>query len=129
MKRIALPAVFILATIAAGCSKQPSVPAPSGIGPDGMSGTVVSGVRQVNIVASTTAIKPDKVYVRKGEDVRLYVTSTDVARTFVIDHLNVTGKLVPGKASLIELSPGTWGSYPYHFADDRNTGGTLVVVP
>ena len=129
MKRIALLAVLILAAVAPGCSKPPSVSAPSGIGPDGMSGTFVGDVRQINIVASATAIKPDKIYVRKGEDIRLYVTSTDVARTFVIDNLNVSEKLVPGKASLIEFSPGAWGSYPYHFADDKKIGGMLVVVP
>jgi len=129
MKRIALLAVLILAATAAGCSKQPSVPTPSGIGPDGMSGTLVSDVRQVNIVASAGAIKPEKLYVRKGEDVRLYITSTDVARTFVIDNLDITEKLVPKKAVLVEFSPGVWGSYPYHFADDKKIGGTLVVVP
>jgi heme/copper-type cytochrome/quinol oxidase subunit 2 len=129
MKRIAPLAVLILIVIASGCSKQPSVPTPSGIGPDGMSGTLTSDVRQVNIVASSATIKPEKVYVRKGDDVRLYVTSTDASHTFVIDRLNITGKLVPGKTVLIEFTPGGSGDYPYHFADDKKTGGTLIVVP
>ena len=129
MKRVALLAVLMLAVIAPGCRRQPAVPTPSGIGPDGMSGTLVSSIRQVNIVAGADAIKPEKVYVRKGEQIRLYVTSTDTPHTFVIDRVRIAQQLVPGKAAVIEFTPGGGGDYPFHLGDNEKVGGTLIAVP
>jgi heme/copper-type cytochrome/quinol oxidase subunit 2 len=146
MSRVGILALIVVVSVSAlaGCGRrQPGSTAkpparalltPSQVGPDGLTGTDVSGVREVNIVAHRYTYDPDKVIVRKGEGVRLRLTSTDVTHGFGIDGLKINVKIEPGKVTIVQFTPGTGGDFPFYCTVDCGPGhkdmrGTLVVKP
>jgi cytochrome c oxidase subunit 2 len=98
----------------------------------GLSGSVMRNVRWVQIKASKTAFEPNRVLVRKGDPARLEVVSSDADGSFTIPSLKVAAKVVPGKTSLVDLTPGKQGEFAFYLKAGPGSSevkGTLAVVP
>ncbi len=87
-----------LAALAAQAAPGPAAPAPS----------------TVEIAVSRRGFEPSRVSVRRGEAVRLVVTSRDVEHCFAIDALRVEKRVVPGRPARVDLVPEQAGEIPFH---------------
>lgn len=78
------------------------------------SGKIIDGVRVVKMEAFQYGFKPDPLVVKRGEKVRLLVTSTDVLHGIMIRELGVNEKLPPGKVVAIEFNADKTGTFTIH---------------
>jgi cytochrome c oxidase subunit 2 len=116
-----------------GCG--PKAPKPEGAKPpvsDQLSGQVADGVREVKVEAKQWAFTPDRIVVKKGEKVRLVVTSMDVEHGLGIEAFNINHKLPPHQPQTIEFTPDKAGEFEFHCTVYCGAGhggmkGTLVV--
>jgi heme/copper-type cytochrome/quinol oxidase subunit 2 len=65
----------------------------------------------VSVVISKDGIKPDRIPARKGETLRLSVTTADEEHCFAIDELRVEKRVLPKKATSVELTPDRAGTF------------------
>lgn len=96
------------------------------------SGEIIDGVRVIRMEAFRYAFKPDPVVVKKGEKVRLLVTSTDVVHGIMIREFGVNEKLPPGKEVVIEFTADQTGTFTVHCSVFCGSGhskmhGSLIV--
>jgi len=87
----------------------------------------------VDVVASERGFEPRVINVHKGEPVRLRLTTSDREHCFAIDALRVEKRIVPGKATVLELTPGKAGTFPFSCCLETGAAaekehGRLVVV-
>ena len=87
----------------------------------------------VEVVASEGGFLPRVINVHKGEPVRLRLTTSDREHCFAIDALRVEKRIVPGKATILELTPGKAGTFPFSCCLETGAAaekehGRLVVV-
>ena len=87
----------------------------------------------VDVVASERGFEPRVINVHKGEPVRLRLTTSDREHCFAIDALRVEKRIVPGKATILELTPGKAGTFPFSCCLETGAAaekehGRLVVV-
>jgi heme/copper-type cytochrome/quinol oxidase subunit 2 len=87
----------------------------------------------VEVVASESGFLPRVINVHKGEPVRLRLTTADREHCFAIDALRVEKRIVPGRATILELTPGKAGTYPFTCCLETGAAaekehGRLVVV-
>ena len=87
----------------------------------------------IEVVASRQGFQPRVVNVRKGQPVRLLLTTTDTEHCFALDALRVEKRIVPGKATVLDLTPDREGTFPFYCclesgdaADVEN--GRLVII-
>lgn len=65
----------------------------------------------VPVVIAKDGFKPDRIQARKGETLRLSVTTADEEHCFAIDELRVEKRVLPKKAVSIELTPDRAGTF------------------
>jgi plastocyanin len=97
------------------------------------SGTIVEGVRVIEMKARKFEFEPERVVVRSGEKLRLKVTSEDVMHGIDIEGYDINKKLPPGETVTIEFTPQKPGSHHFHCSVYCGAGhdqmhGTLVVL-
>jgi heme/copper-type cytochrome/quinol oxidase subunit 2 len=87
----------------------------------------------IEVVASRAGFRPKVVNVRKGDPVRLILTSADGEHCFAVDALRIEKRIAPGKATVLDLTPERSGTYPFYCclesgeaADSEN--GRLVII-
>jgi heme/copper-type cytochrome/quinol oxidase subunit 2 len=87
----------------------------------------------LEIVASRQGFRPRVVNVRKGQPVRLLLSSADGEHCFALDALRIEKRIVPGKATVLDLTPDRSGTFPFYCcleegaaADSEN--GRLVII-
>jgi len=68
----------------------------------------------VEIRASKRGFEPSRVTLRRGETVRIVLSSADVEHCFAIDALRVEKRIVPGRSTRLDLTPGQAGSFPFY---------------
>ena len=132
--------IAILTLVAAGCAPEqpaetdePEIPAAdppvedpavddpeedplNGEDPDReLSGEMVDGVREIEIEASSFEFDPDEIVVEEGDDVRLIVTSADIAHVLEIDadEYDVSIRVEPGETEEVEFTADAAGEYDY----------------
>ncbi len=66
----------------------------------------------VELVLSRTSVKPKVLNLRKGETTRLVLKTADGEHCFAVDALRVEKRVVPGKATVLELTPDRAGTFP-----------------
>jgi heme/copper-type cytochrome/quinol oxidase subunit 2 len=84
----------------------------------------------VEVVASRRGFRPAELKARVGDTLRLRLTSADGEHCFALDALRVEKRVVPGRPTLLELTPDRVGRFPFHCcleAPDTPERGTLVV--
>jgi len=119
--------------LAWGCGPKPPKPeAPTPAVSDQLSGQVVDGAREVKVEAKQWAFSPNRIVVKKGEKVRLVVTSMDVKHGLGIEAFNINQELPPHQPQTIEFTPDKAGEFEFHCTVFCGAGhgemkGTLVV--
>jgi heme/copper-type cytochrome/quinol oxidase subunit 2 len=72
------------------------------------------GLPPIEIRVSKRGFVPSRVTVRKGETSRIVLSSSDVEHCFAIDALRVEKRVVPGRSTRLEITPGQAGSFPFY---------------
>jgi nitrosocyanin len=79
-----------------------------------LSGQVVNGVRVIKMTAQRFVYDPNTIVVKKGEPVRLEITSMDVTHGFAIEAFNIDRKLKPRETEIIEFTPRQTGKFEFY---------------
>ena len=66
------------------------------------------------IVASRRGFKPDVVNLRRGDTVRVALSTSDVEHCFAVDALRIEKRIVPGRKTFVELTPDRAGTFPFY---------------
>ncbi len=67
--------------------------------------------RVINIVAKRFEFTPNQIMLKKGEPVKLLLTSQDVTHGFFLRPLKIDEVIEPGKTTEVNLTPQTAGTY------------------
>jgi len=90
------------------------------------------GVKEFEVVARQFSFEPSVIEVKKGDKVRLKITSVDVTHGFAINEFNVNERLEPGKTVIVEFVADKTGTFSFYCSIFCGTGhsgmrGELVV--
>ncbi len=86
--------------------------------------------QELEVVASASGFRPKLLRLRKGEAVRLVLRSADREHCFAVDELRVEKRILPGRATQLELLPDRAGSFTFYSClepDDEALRGRLIV--
>jgi heme/copper-type cytochrome/quinol oxidase subunit 2 len=95
-------------------------------GPTNFSGNVIDGVRDIKMTAEKFDFKPATIYVKKGEPVRLEITSLDTTHGIAIEGTDINQTLTPNKTEVIEFTPQRTGTFEYYCTQYCGTGHTKM---
>jgi cytochrome c oxidase subunit 2 len=77
-------------------------------------GAAARSVPEVEIRVSRRGFDPTAVTLRKGETVRVTLSSEDGEHCLAVDALRVEKRIRPGRKTILELSPDRAGRFPFH---------------
>lgn len=88
----------------------------------------------VNVTAFQWGYKPDTITVKQGDNVTLYLTSSDVTHGFELDAFGINAEITPGQITTVNFiadKPGTFTFYCSVFCGSGHSTmrGTLIVLP
>jgi heme/copper-type cytochrome/quinol oxidase subunit 2 len=86
---------------------------------------------EVEVVLAKDGFRPAQLTARRGEALRLRLSSGDGEHCFAIDALRVEKRVRPGRRTLLELVPDRAGTFPIHCCLDPQEEaerGRLVVA-
>jgi cytochrome c oxidase subunit II len=87
---------------------------------------------RVEVTVSRQGFRPDRVTLRKGEPVRLSLTSSDGEHCFAVDAFRIEKRVVAGRPSVVDLTPDRTGTFPFYDClaepGGETKAGTLVVA-
>ncbi len=91
-----------------------------------------SEVRTIAIEAGSFYYKPAEIKVKKGEKIKIVMTSKDMMHDFMIDELNVKLPVTKsGETNSVEFTPTKTGTFEYYCSvgEHRKNGqiGTIIV--
>jgi cytochrome c oxidase subunit 2 len=66
-------------------------------------------VRAIEIHAKRFSFTPSEITVKKGETVKLVLTSDDVTHSLVIPDLHVNAKITKGQSTAVTITPNSTG--------------------
>lgn len=107
---------ILAAAVLVAAAISPSAVMPRTSGSTGI-GTVTRSAaaqqpRVIQITARQFEFAPNQITIKKGESVKIELTSADVKHGFYIRGLKVDELIEPGKTTEVLLSPQTAGTYP-----------------
>ena len=79
-----------------------------------LSGTLKNGQRVIEIKARQFEFEPSRIIVKKGETVRLEVTSEDVTHGISIEAFDINRELKPAKTETITFTANKAGQFHFH---------------
>jgi heme/copper-type cytochrome/quinol oxidase subunit 2 len=87
----------------------------------------------IEVVASERGFEPRVINLRKGDPVRLRLTTADREHCFALDAYRVEKRILPGRATVVEFTPGKTGTFPFQCCLEEGAAaekehGRLVVV-
>ena len=68
----------------------------------------------IEVRVSKRGFSPSRVTVRKGETTRLLLSSSDTEHCFAVDALRIEKRVVPGRATHLDLTPAQAGTFPFY---------------
>jgi heme/copper-type cytochrome/quinol oxidase subunit 2 len=77
-------------------------------------GAGARSVPQVEIRASRQGFDPAAVTLRRGETVRIILSSTGGEHCFAVDALRVEKRIRPGRDTSFDLTPDRAGRFPFY---------------
>ena len=83
------------------------------------------------MVASRAGFRPQIVHARKGESLRLLLTTADDEHCFALDAYRVEKRILPHKTTTLELTLDRPGSFPFYCClepGNQALRGKLVVA-
>jgi heme/copper-type cytochrome/quinol oxidase subunit 2 len=84
-----------------------------------------------DVVISGKGFRPATLNARKGEPLRLKLSTSDHEHCFAIDELRVEKRVVPGRTTLLDLTPDKTGRFPFYCCLENGADaerGVLVVA-
>ena len=97
-----LAILTILVLVSCTASTPPTPP---------VSNPPVSGVHEIKVTARNWEFEPSTIEVKKGEKVKLLVTSTDVPHGLAIPEYGINERLDPGKTVTVEFTAEKAGEF------------------
>jgi heme/copper-type cytochrome/quinol oxidase subunit 2 len=73
-----------------------------------------SGQDELEVEASRSGFTPRVLSLKKGETVRLSLSTADEEHCFAVDSLRVEKRIVPGRATKADVTPDRAGSFPFY---------------
>lgn len=70
-------------------------------------------IKEFNITARRFVFEPDNIRVKKGDAVKLNITSVDVTHGFSISEFGVNANLEPGKMTIVEFVASKSGTFTF----------------
>ena len=67
-----------------------------------------------DVVVSRSGFVPSVIQGRKGEAIHFRLTSRDQEHCFAIDAFRIEKRIVPGRATAVDLTPEKAGTFPYY---------------
>ena len=98
----------------------------------GWTGAASAPDQTVAVTVSRDGFQPREISVRKGETVRLAVKSADGEHCFAVDDLRIEKRVVPGRATVVDITPDKTGTFPFYCcleagaAADKQRGRLIV---
>jgi cytochrome c oxidase subunit 2 len=89
------------------------------------------GPRTIDIQAKRFAFSPDQIVLKKGETVRLRLTSSDVTHGFFLRPLKIDEDIEPGATKEIVVTPqqaGTFTTICDHFCGANHGSMKMTIV-
>jgi plastocyanin len=86
---------------------------------------------EIEVVASKAGFQPRLLRLRKGETVRLLLRTADGEHCFAVDAFRIEKRIVPGRATVLDLTPDRTGTFPFYCcldSDREAERGRLVVT-
>ena len=111
----------ILAVLLFSAMSAMTAPAQEGVPPS----------RVITIAARRFEFMPSTITLKKGETVKLIVTSEDVTHGFFLRPLKIDADLAPGESQQFTVTPqsaGTFSAICHHFCGSGHGGMKLTVV-
>ena len=87
--------------------------------------------RAIDITAKRFEFTPSTITLKRGETIRLRVTSEDVPHGLFLRALKIDMDVVPGEVREVTVTPGAAGTYTaicHHFCGAGHGGMKLTVV-
>lgn len=88
-------------------------------------------VRVIEIAAKRFAFTPDQIAIKKGETVKIRLTSQDVTHGFFMRALKIDEEIEPGKTTEVTVTPQTAGTYTTicdHFCGVNHGNMKMTIV-
>ncbi len=79
-----------------------------------LAASLATAQERLKVEASKGGFKPKVVTLRKGETLRLVLTTADEEHCFAVDALRIEKRIVPGKATEVDLTAEKAGSLPFY---------------
>ncbi len=96
------------------------------------SASPASTADRIEVSVSRQGFRPDHLALRKGEAVRLSLTSSDGEHCFAVDAFRIEKRVVAGRPSVVDLTPDRAGSFAFYDClagpGSETKAGTLVVA-
>ncbi len=94
--------------------------------------TAQGGVKEFTMTAKQWEFQPSEITVKKGDTVRLKITSIDVNHGFALPDFNVNARLEPNKEVVVEFTADKAGTFSFFCSVVCGSGhsgmkGTLIV--
>jgi heme/copper-type cytochrome/quinol oxidase subunit 2 len=70
--------------------------------------------QSVAVTVSSRGFEPSQFSLRRGETTRIVLSSADAEHCFAIDALRVEKRIVPGRSTQLDLTPGRTGAFPFY---------------
>ena len=85
----------------------------------------------INITAKRFEFSPNQITLKRGEPVKLLLTSADVIHGFILKPLKIDEIIEPGKTTEVNLTPQTAGTYLLicdHFCGVNHAAMNMKVI-
>jgi heme/copper-type cytochrome/quinol oxidase subunit 2 len=69
---------------------------------------------EVAVKVSKRGFEPSRITVRRGETTRLVLTAAEGEHCFAVEALRVEKRVVPGRPTRVEITPGQAGVFPFY---------------
>ena len=133
----ALIAILLVSLMLFGCSAQgnPSPPPPGYSNDQGVVNAASTGnTVEMEITAKKWAFVPNEITVKKGDHVKLRITSIDVTHGFMLPEYGINERIEPGKVTTVEFTADKAGEFSFRCSvmcgeGHRGQTGKLIVLP
>jgi cytochrome c oxidase subunit 2 len=68
----------------------------------------------VKLTASKEGFRPAVLTARRGETLRILVTTADEEHCFALDAFRIEKRIVPGRTVSVDVTPDRSGTFPFH---------------
>jgi heme/copper-type cytochrome/quinol oxidase subunit 2 len=90
-------------------------------------GGTAGAVDRFDVLVSKGGFRPARLDARRGEPVRLNISSADGEHCFALDAFRVEKRIVPARVTVVDLTPDKAGTFPFYDCLAPERTGELVV--